>query len=787
MKKLFLGICYLLVSQIVFSQSVSGKLVDAQTNQPIPSATVELDRRQNTITDENGHFIFNRVPAGRYLLRVSSIGYKTLEKQINTVDGPFTLSLEKWNLFMQPVEIKATRAGDKAPFTKTNISKKEIEKLNLGQDLPYLLNQTPSVIVNSDAGNGVGYTGIRIRGTDATRINMTINGIPYNDAESQGLFFVNLPDFASSVNNIQIQRGVGTSSNGAGAFGATINFSTNEVNTQPYAEINNSIGSFNTWKHTVKAGTGLLNNHFTIDARLSKIRSDGFIDRASSNLHSVYMSGAYLAPKTAIRFNFISGKEKTYQAWNGIPASKLLTDRNYNSAGTEKPGIPYDNETDNYLQDHYQFFVNHEFNQKLSFNTALFTTRGKGYFEQYKADRSYSEFGLPDYVEGNTTLTETDVVRQLWLDNVFFGQVASLHYKSNKTQVSFGGGWNRYNGKHFGELVWASQGVPDHHRWYDLDAHKTDINTYLKYQYRIATGLELFGDLQYRRVLYNIEGFRDNPGLAVKQEYNFINPKLGLSYSINQYQLYASYSLGQKEPNRDDFEAGANQLPKPEKLNDIELGMERKNSNNSWGLTAYYMAYKDQLVLTGKINDVGAYTRINIPRSYRLGLELQGSAILASWINLNANITISKNKVKDFTEYYDDYDNGGQKTVSYTSTDIAFSPNLTGQATINFIPIKNLEIGLFGKYVGRQFMDNTSQKSRSLAAFYTQDARFSYTIQKKLFKEVSLIVLVNNLFNKKYEPNGYTFSYQFGGDLITENFYYPMAGVNFMLGVNVRF
>ena len=786
MKKLFLGICYLLVSQIVLSQSISGKLVDAQTNQPIPSATVELDRLQTTTTNENGEFVFNKVPKGNFLLKVSSVGYKSLEKQINSSEANFTLSMEKWNLFMQAVEVKATRAGDKAPFTKTNIGKKEIEKLNLGQDLPFLLNQTPSVVINSDAGNGVGYTGIRIRGTDATRINMTINGIPYNDAESQGLFFVNLPDFASSVNNIQIQRGVGTSSNGAGAFGATINFSTNEVNTQPYAEINNSVGSFNTWKHTVKAGSGLLNNHFTIDARLSKIRSDGFIDRASSNLQSAYLSAAYLAPKTAIRFNFISGKERTYQAWNGIPESKLITDRKFNSAGTERPGSPYENETDNYQQDHYQFFVNQELTSQWVFNTALFITRGKGYYEQYKAERSYSEFGLPNYVLGNTTLTETDVVRQLWLDNVFFGQVASLQYKSKKSQLTFGGGWNRYNGKHFGELIWASQGVPDNYRWYDLDAHKIDINTYAKYQYRIATGLELFGDLQYRNVLYNIEGFRDNPTLAVRERYNFINPKVGLTYSVNQYQFYASYSLGQKEPNRDDFEAGANQIPRPEKLNDFEIGVERKKSNYSWGLTAYYMAYEDQLVLTGKINDVGAYTRINIPRSYRAGIELQGSAILASWINLNANLTLSKNKVKNFTEYYDDYDNGGQKTISYKSTDIAFSPNVTGQATINLIPIKNLEVGLMCKYVGRQFLDNTSQKSRSLAAFYTQDARISYTLLNKFFKEVNLIAQVNNLFNRKYEPNGYTFSYQYGGDLVTENYYYPMAGVNFMVGVNVR-
>lgn len=788
MKKLLLGICYLLVSQIVLSQSISGKIVDAHTNEPVPSATVELDRQSTSLSNEKGSFSFTRLKPGNYVLRVTSIGYKTVEKSVTIPgSGEVIISLEKWNLFMQPVEVKATRASEKAPFTKTNLSKKEIEKLNLGQDLPFLLNQTPSVVVNSDAGNGVGYTGIRIRGSDATRINMTINGIPYNDAESQGLFFVNLPDFASSVNNIQIQRGVGTSSNGAGAFGATINFSTNEVNTQPYAEINNSFGSFNTWKHTVKAGTGLLNNHFTFDARVSKIRSDGFIDRASSDLQSVYLSGAYLAPKTAVRFNFISGKEKTYQAWYGIPESKLDNDRTFNSAGTERPGSPYDNETDNYKQDHYQFFVNHEFNSALTFNTALFITRGKGYYEQYKANRSYSSFGLPNFVTGSSTLTRTDVIRQLWLDNLFFGQVASLQYKSKKSQLTVGGGWNRYNGKHFGELIWASQGVPDNYRWYDLDAYKVDINTYAKYQYRIATGLELFADLQYRNVLYNIEGFRDNPSLAVREMYNFVNPKLGLTYSINQYQLYASYSLGQKEPNRDDFEAGANQIPKPEKLNDFELGVERKKNNYSWGITAYYMAYRDQLVLTGKVNDVGAYTRINIPKSYRAGIELQGAVILASWVNVNANIALSRNKVKNFTEYYDDYDNGGQKTVSYKSTDIAFSPNVVGQATINFIPVKNFELGLLGKYVGRQYLDNTSQKSRSLDAFYNQDLRISYTITRFLAKEINLIGQVNNLFDSKYEPNGYTFSYQAGGAVVTENFYYPMAGVNFMLGVNVRF
>ena len=694
-------------------------------------------------------------------------------------------SLRRSALFLEPVEVIAIRASENAPFAKTTITSAAIKSSNLGQDLPFILNQTPSVVINSDAGNGVGYTGIRIRGSDATRINMTINGIPYNDAESQGLFFVNLPDLASSVSDIQIQRGIGTSSNGAGAFGASMNFSTNEVNLDAYGELNNSAGSFNTWKNTIKAGSGLINGHFTVDARLSKISSDGFIDRATTDLSSFYVSGAYITDNTSIRVNVLSGKERTYQAWNGIPEADLHNNRRANYSGTEKPGEPYDNETDNYQQDHYQLFFNHRFSDDLSFNTAFFLTKGKGYYENYKAGESYADYGLSDFIIGNDTLAQTDLVRRLWLDNDYFGQILSLRYKHSRGLLTVGGGWNRYNGKHFGEVTWAQAGFPVNFRWYDLRSKKTDVNAYAKYEYRIATGLQLFGDLQYRDVVYNLGGFRDNPTLFINNHYHFVNPKFGITYNFDRTRMYASYAFASKEPNRDDFEAGAEQQPEPEKMHDIEAGVETKFNRYSWSANVYYMKYRDQLIPTGKINDVGAYTRINIPDSYRAGIELQGSVTLAKWLAFSANLALSRNKVQNFTEYYDDYDNGGQKSVYRGSTDIAFSPSVTGGAGISIEPFENARIALLSKYVSRQYLDNTSMKSRSLDPYYVQDARVSYSLPNRLFKSTDLILQVNNVFNKKYEANGYTFSYLYDGSLTTENFYFPMAGTNFMFAVNI--
>ena len=699
----------------------------------------------------------------------------------------FSQNKKSDTLLLQPIEIKAVRANDKAPFTKTNLTKKDIEKVNLGQDLPFILNQIPSVVINSDAGNGLGYTGIRIRGTDATRINMTLNGIPYNDAESQGIYFVDLPDIVSSVNSIQVQRGVGTSSNGAGAFGATINLSTNEINDSMYEELNNSYGSFNTWKHTLKIGSGLLGKHFTIDVRGSLINSDGFIDRATSDLKSFYVSTAYLSSTNSLRLNIFSGKEKTYQAWYGVPESYLDTNRTYNPAGTEKPGTPYENETDNYWQTHYQLFYNHKINAQWAFNTAVFFTKGYGYYEEYRAAQNFTDYGLPDYQNGTQVITQTDLIRQLWLDNNFYGGIFSFQQQSQRSQFTLGGGWNKYDGKHYGIVTWAQVGFPKDYHFYDLTAHKQDFNIYSKLQQQLTKHWQGFADIQARAIKYNINGFQNNPQLIINKNYLFINPKLGITYNKNNLQAYLSYSMAGKEPNRDDFEAGINQQPKPETLHDIELGAEKKTLNYSYGATAYYMYYHNQLVLTGKINDVGAYTRTNTPSSYRLGIELQGKANLLPWLNASANIAFSKNKIKNFTEYVDDYDNGGQNTFQYHNTDISFSPNVVAGCTINFIPLKNAEIGFLSKYVGREFLDNTSKISRSLNPFYIQDARLSYTLNNKIPREINFIFQVNNIFNKKYEPNGYTFSYFYSGNLTTENYFFPMAGTNFMAAINIKF
>ncbi len=804
--KQFLG-TIIALSTVLFSSAqftIKGFVVEEKTNKPVEEATVSLEKDGTNIytksTDANGYYEFKGLKKkGLYQIAVQHVSMqkRTVDADVESGITTANIALPDYSYFLEPLEVKSLRASEKAPFAKTNITAKELAKNNLGQDLSFLLNQTPSVVINSDAGNGIGYTGIRIRGSDGTRINTTINGIPYNDAESQGTYFVDLPDIASSVNSIQIQRGVGSSSNGAGAFGASLNISTNEFNENAYGEINNSYGSFNSWKNTVKAGSGLINNHFTVDTRLSSITSDGFIDRAATNMKSLYFSAAYISKKSTVRFNLITGKEKTYQAWNGVPESLLATDRTYNSVGTEKPGEPYNNETDNYQQDHYQLFFTHSFNDYLSFNTALFLSKGRGYYEQYKgvaaeteagstSGTSFENYGLSNPVFGTDTLTNTDLVRQLWLDNKYYGQILSLQYKKDKDKLTFGGGWNRYEGKHYGNIIWAQTGIPKDYQWYDLNAVKTDVNVYTKWEHSLSRELNVYADIQYRNVQYKMNGFEHNPTVFVNRKFNFINPKAGITYSFNGLQTFFSYALGNKEPNRDDFEAGIANQPKYETLHDFELGAEKRTAHYSFGATGYYMLYKNQLILSGQINDVGAYTRVNIPNSFRMGIELQGKAIIANWMNAGANLTFSKNKIKRSDEYLDDYDNGGQVAISHKNTDISFSPSVISGITVNLLPVKNGEISLSGKYVSRQYLDNTQDVTRSLHPYFTEDIRFTYTIKNKLFKEMNIIAAVYNVFNKKYEPNGYTFSYIYSGKTTTENYYFPMAGTNFLAGVNIR-
>lgn len=689
---------------------------------------------------------------------------------------------------LQPVEISAVRAQDKSPIAKTNLSKTEIEKRNTGLDLPFLINQTASVTVSSDAGNGIGYTYLRIRGSDASRVNITLNGIPFNDAESQGSFFVDMPDIASSSSQIQIQRGVGSSTNGTGAFGGSININTNEPVLKQAWEFNNAAGSYNSFKNTLVFHSGLFKKHFTADARLSHIRSDGYIERASSRLQSGMVSLAYLTQKNNIRFNFIHGKESTYQAWNGIDEEMLKINRRYNSSGTEKEPEPYPNETDNYSQQHYQLFFNHHFSTYWKTNISSFLTHGKGYYEQYKAGKKLSAYDLPNYINGADTIYTSDLVRQLWLNNYFFGNIISAQYQKKERLIIIGAGWNRYNGKHYGIVSWTKVPVqiPANHKWYDLNANKTEISSFVKWTENLSNDWILFTDLQVRKVAYQINGFRDNPNLQLHHSYFFINPKAGITYSKEKSKFYFSYALGSKEPNRDDFEAGINETPKPEYLHDFELGTEFKKQNISLGINTYLMWYKNQLVLTGKINDVGAYTRTNINHSYRAGLEITAGATISKWLQANANITFSRNKIKNFTEFIDDYDNNNQAINFYRQTDISFSPNIISNFEINIKPVKNLQIGLSGKFVGRQYLDNTSNKNRSLHPYFIQDLNLSFDIPKTALKEIKLFVQIYNLFSTLYEANGYTYSYIYNQELSTSNYYFPMAPIHFMAGVNIK-
>lgn len=722
-------------------------------------------------------------------------------------------TVRKDTIELIPVEVRAIRAGSLAPFTKTNLTKADIQKQNLGQDLPFLLNQTPSVVINSDAGNGIGYTGLRIRGSDLTRINITLNGIPYNDPESQGVFFVDLPDFASSVSSLQIQRGVGTSSNGPGAFGASINFSTNEVNRNAYASIANSFGSFNTRKHTIKAGTGVINDHFTLDARLSKISSDGYIDRATSNLQSYYVSGAWLNDKSSVRLNVFSGNEKTFQAWSGIPEHKLFYNEDsllthyYNNIGsyyfTQADSINlftsgnrkynvylYPNQTDNYKQDHYQLFFNHVFKKGLTLSSAAFLTHGEGYYEEYKYNQKYSNYGLPDYTAGNTTLKRTDLVRQLWLNNNLYGAVFSLLYKKKGFDYTLGGSWNRFEGNHYGKIIWATQGIDKNREWYRYPALKEDANIYGKVGYNITGKLYALADVQYRYVTHTMDGTRKFPSLSVSEQFNFFNPKIGLNYSLKKFILYASYAIANKEPNRTDFETSANSNPpRPERLHDLEAGLQRIAGNAQYGATLYYMKYKDQLVLTGKLNDVGDAVRINVPKSYRLGLETWGSITINKWIQLNGNVTLSKNKLKKYQDYIAMYDANFEftryDTLRLNQSEISFSPAVTAFAGLVIKPIKNFEINFNSKSVSKQFLDNTGSEQKKLNGYFVQDAQLRYSINKKTIKKAELVLQVSNLWNKKYEANGYTYSYYYNASLVKENFYYPMAGTNFLLAFNV--
>ena len=721
-------------------------------------------------------------------------------------------------LRLQEVEVLATRATSNTPVAFTNVSKKQIETVNHGLDMPQLLQFTPGMLTTSDAGAGVGYTSMRVRGTDATRINVTMNDIPVNDSESHSVFWVNTPDLASSLRDIQIQRGAGTSTNGSGAFGASVNMRSQAPSLIPYAEVSGSYGSFNTNKETIKLGTGRLGDHWAIDARLSHISSDGYRDRATSSMFSYFAQVGYYGDRTSLKFITFGGKEDTYHAWDGISRSKLESDRKYNPNGEIKHGDDvtgfYADQKDIYKQFHYQLLFDHIFNSSWKLNAALHYTDGYGFYQEYKNARTLTEYGLePFYVDGEK-IKKSSLVRKKILDNGFGGGIFSVHYSGNRLHSVLGGGFNKYSNDHYGQVIWVENymGVlsPDH-EYYRNKGKKTEFNIYWKNNYNIWRGLSAYLDLQYRHINYTIKGINDKwdwtaspehmQVLDVNEKFNFFNPKAGLNWQVNsKNRVYASFAMAQKEPTRNNYTDGPLiEHPKAEKLLDWEAGYEFKSSRFSAGVNLYYMKYKDQLVLNGKLNEIGEAMAENVPDSYRCGIELMAGAQLARWLRWDVNATFSRNIIKNYVGYVSDYDDHWnemwtQTAIEAGNTTIAFSPSVILNSVIAFSH-KGFEAQLQSQYVSRQYLDNFKNKDDSLDPYFVNNLNLAYSFRLPHTKKITAGVTIYNLFNKKYENNGYsqTVAVYPGGDksnqytLVSDPRFYPMAGTNVLGHLTFRF
>nr|WP_238987255.1 TonB-dependent receptor [Confluentibacter flavum] len=695
---------------------------------------------------------------------------------------------------LDEVLVNAVRVNATSPITHSNITKKELEKRNLGQDLPILLNYLPSVVTTSDAGAGVGYTGIRVRGVSSQSTNVTINGIPYNDSESLGTFWVNLGDFTSSVESLQLQRGVGTSTNGSGAFGASINVLTQAVSNEANGEISNSFGSFNTRKHNVKFSTGLINDYFELSGRLSQINSDGYVDRASSDLKSYFLQGTYKDDNTLIKALAFGGAEVTYQAWNGIDAETLATDRTFNPSGiyTDENDVTrfHDNEVDDYKQDHYQLHWNERYNNNWSTNLGLNYTYGRGFFEQYKEDEDFADYSLTEMTIGGETINTTDLIRRRWLDNDFYVVTASANYKNNNLDMSFGTSYSNYIGKHFGEIIWARYAsdseIGDH--YYDGVGKKKDFSLFTKATYKLNDKVSLYGDLQMRFIDYKTTGLSsDVVPFNIDENYGFFNPKAGITYEldVNNY-IYASYARANREPSRSDFESNPN--VRPEQLNDFELGWRHTNNNFRINTNAYYMLYNEQLVLSGALDNTGAPIRTNSGASYRLGLEVDAAIQISKKFAIQPNFTISSNKNKETIISQD----GG--LVDLGKTNISFSPDFVAANALVFQPTTNFQMSFLSKYVGEQYMGNTDSEASKLESYFVNDFNVTYEIKpNSIFKSIVLSGLVNNIFGEKYVSNGYYFTYDDDfsnpGTITTIEGagYYPQATTNFLIGMTLKF
>lgn len=819
--RIITSVLFIGISHLAFSQQRIHGVVEDRTGAVIQAAQVSvLNSNVQVNSDAKGKFEFAQIPTAdsTYTILVEKPGFLPQSMTISSNSNEEVKVLLFSNMkTLEDIHVNTTRLSD---FSTSQILIRKInplERKNFGQDIPVLLEATPSLVTTSDAGAGVGYTGLRIRGVDATRINVTINGIPVNDPESHAVYWVNMPDLASSIENIQIQRGVGSSTNGAASFGASLNIKTQDISEKPFGSIDQSMGSFGTYKTTIKAGTGIINKHFSLETRMSSIQSNGYLDRASSDLKSYFISGAYIGQKSVLKAIVFSGKEITYQAWYGTPESRVNGDTTAMNAYADRNGLSseerdnllnagrtynfytYKNEVDNYQQNNYQLHFTHTFNDKLILNLAGHYTYGRGYYEQYRKGENLTDYGLNPVIIGSDTVQQTDLIRRLWLDNDFVGAVYGLTYKPTAhLDFVLGGSANTYFGRHFGELVWAQYASNSeiYQRYYSNDSRKSEVSSYVKAVYK-RDRFDVYTDLQFRHVDYSFIGKElvDGIPIDVNQavQFNFFNPKVGASFKLNTNQtLFLNGGISHREPVRADFIAStAENRPTFETLQDVEFGHQINTSRLSLTTNLYYMNYQNQLLLTGEINDVGAYIHTNVAKSYRMGVELYGSYRFDKKLKMTGGITLSQNKIPQFNEYVDVYLDTlpyyTQKVISHKNTDMSFSPNVVGNIGLEWIPLDNFTIAWMSKLVGRQFLDNTGDVNRSIDPYNYSNLQVNYSIFDKFCKEIQFGVMVNNVLNQYYSNNGYTFSYAYGEQTTTENFYYPQAGRNFMVRVLLKF
>lgn len=791
MKTLIFSICLFIFSWQIQAQeyTLSGKV--SRHGNPLIGATVTVKGTSiGTQTQTDGTYLLN-LEKGKYTIVFSYGNQKEIPITL-TENKVLNVDLSEESEALNAIVISSIRVDADSPITHSNMTADEVASRNLGQDIPVLMKYMPSVVTTTDAGAGVGYTSMRVRGSSA--MNVTINGIPYNDSESQGTFWVNLSDIASSVESLQLQRGVGTSTNGAGAFGASLNMQTENYQSEAFATVANSYGSFNTHKHTVELGSGLIDEHWAFSGRLSRIASDGYIDRASSDLRSYFLQGVYIDENTLVKALTFGGKERTYQAWFGITKKKLESNRTYNPAGeyTDENGKEkyYENQTDNYQQDHFQLIWNQKYNAFWSSKVALHYTMGQGYYEEYEEDADLTYYDLKPFSTPNGNVTTSDLVDQSWLDNDFYGAVFSVNYKKGAVDALLGGGWNKYAGDHFGRVIYTrfAQNQDPFEPYYFNTGYKTDFNLYGKMTWKISSQLATYVDLQMRTIHYWTKGpLADDIELNIDDHFTFFNPKLGLTYQLNyQNQLYFSFARAHREPNRTDYENGN---PVPEELNDFELGWRFGSNNFSLNTNLYYMRYKNQLVLTGAIDEEGSPIRKNSGKSYRLGIEVNAALQVTEKLSLHPTAAFSRNKNIDFVSKF----NG--KLVDFGDTKISFSPQIIASNSIRYAPIENFEISFLSKYVGEQYMSNIETEASKLGDYFVNDLNLKYTWKEApVFNEIVFTGLVNNLFDVEYVSNGYYFSYETQDPSYPSGFktiegarYYPQAGINFLLGLTLKF